>query len=137
MGYCCDGNWYFGFSIGAKFGMNTSLANRNPNFRVDKAGGVINFSSEMANTIVILEYVSDGLEKGNDEEVVINKLAEEYLYAYIRWAMLSNKINVQEYVVNRAQREKANKLRNAKIRLSNLHPGRLLMTLRGQDKWIK
>ena len=51
--------------------------------------------------------------------------------------MLSNKIYVQEYVVNRAQREKSNKLRNAKIRLSNLHPGRLLMTLRGQDKWIK
>ncbi len=28
-------------------------------------------------------------------------------------------------------------LRNAKIRLSNIHPGRLLMNLRGRDKWIK
>jgi len=28
-------------------------------------------------------------------------------------------------------------LRNAKIRLSNLHPARLLMSLRGKDKQIK
>lgn len=137
LGYCCDGAWYFTFPFTAQYGLNTELANQNPNFRIDKAGGVINFSSDMANQMVILEYVSDGMEKGQDGEVVINKLAEEYLYAYIRWAMLSNKINVQEYVVNRARKEKTAKLRNAKIRLSNIHPGRLLMTLRGRDKWIK
>jgi len=28
-------------------------------------------------------------------------------------------------------------LRNAKIRISNIHPGRLLMNMRGKDKWIK
>jgi len=28
-------------------------------------------------------------------------------------------------------------LRNAKIRISNIHPGRLLMNLRGMDKIIK
>jgi hypothetical protein len=136
-GYCCDGEWYFGFSMGGQYGLNTELANQNPNFRIDKAGGVINFSSEMGNRLVVLEYISDGMENGDDNQIVINKLAEDYLYAYIRWAILENKLNIQEYIITRARKEKTAKLRNAKIRLSNLHPGRLLMPLRGRDKWIK
>jgi len=115
----------------------TSLANQNPNFRIDKVGGVINFSSEMGGQLVVLEYVSDGMENGDDDQIVINKLAEDYLYAYIRWAILENKFGVQEYIINRARKEKTAKLRNAKIRLSNLHPGRLLMPLRARAKWIK
>ena len=77
------------------------------------------------------------MENGADDSVTINKLAEDYLYSYIRWAILDNKIDTQEYVVRRAKKEKMAKLRNAKIRLSNMHSGRLLMTLRGRDKWIK
>ena len=137
MGYCCDGIWYFDYGVGAHYGLETSLANQNPNYRIDKRAGVINFSSDMADRLVVLEYVSDGLERGDDDEVVINKLAEDYLYCYIRWAILSNKLGVQEYIVNRARKEKSAKLRNAKIRLGNLHPSRLLMPLRGRDKWIK
>ena len=44
---------------------------------------------------------------------------------------------VQEYVINRARKDKSSLLRNAKLRLSNIHPGRLLQNLRGQDKWLK
>ena len=51
--------------------------------------------------------------------------------------LLNSKLGVQEYVVNRAKKAKSALLRNAKIRLSNIHPGRLLMNLRGRDKWIK
>ena len=86
---------------------------------------------------IVLEYVSDGMENGDDDSVTINKLAEDYIYSYVRWAILDNKIDTQEYVVRRAKKEKMAKLRNAKIRLSNMHSGRLLMTLRGRDKWIK
>ena len=77
------------------------------------------------------------MENGDDDSVTINKLAEDYIYSYVRWAILDNKIDTQEYVVRRAKKEKMAKLRNAKIRLSNMHSGRLLMTLRGRDKWIK
>ena len=35
----------FTYGLGGKYGMNTSLANQNPNFRIDKKGGVINFST--------------------------------------------------------------------------------------------
>ena len=87
--------------------------------------------------LIILEYVSDGMQNGDDSQVSVNKLFEEYLYAYIRYAILNSRVGVQEYIVNRARKDKSSLLRNAKLRLSNIHPGRLLMNLRGQDKWLK
>ena len=86
---------------------------------------------------MILEYVSDGMEGGDDSKVSVNKMFEEYLYAYIEYAILNSKLGVQEYVVRRVQKRKNALLRNAKIRISNIHSGRLLMSLRGRDKWIK
>jgi hypothetical protein len=136
-GWLWEGSWYFDYQIGGRFGLNTETANANPTFSIDKKGGVINFSSEMSDRLAILEYVSDGMENGNDASVTVNKLFEEYVYAYIRYSILNSKLGVQEYIVSRARKEKGALLRNAKIRLSNIHPGRLLMNMRGKDKWLK
>ena len=135
-GTCVDGCWYFSYAIGARFGLNTETANANPTFKIDKQSGVINFSS-MGGGSVVLEYVSDGMEGGNDSQVSVNKLFEEYIYAYIKYSILNSRVGITEYVVNRARKDKSSLLRNAKIRLSNIHPGRLLMNLRGQNKLIK
>lgn len=136
-GYNIDGAWVFDFSVGKRTGMNSETANSNPTFKIDKKSGVINFSSEMADETVVIEYVSDGMENGDDSKISVNKMFEEYIYAYIKYTILNAKFGVQEYVVNRARKEKSALLRNAKIRLSNIHPGRLLMNMRGQNKWIK
>ena len=136
-GYCCDGYWYFDYAIGGRYGLNTETANSNPTFRIDQKAGVINFSSGMAKEFCILEYVSDGMESGDDSKVSVNKLFEEYVYAYVQFAILNSKQGTQEFIVNRARKRSSALLRNAKIRISNIHPGRLLMNLRGQDKWIK
>tara|TARA_B100002019_G_scaffold293516_1_gene321830 strand:+ start:6881 stop:7804 length:924 start_codon:yes stop_codon:yes gene_type:complete len=136
-GYCCDGRWYFDYEIGARFGLNTETANANPTFSIDKQSGVINFSSGMAGELCILEYVSDGMEGGNNDLIQVNKLFEDYVYAYIEYAILNSKLGVQEYVIARARKRKGALLRNAKIRISNIHPGRLLMNMRGKDKWLK
>ena len=77
------------------------------------------------------------MENGDDSLVTVNKLFEEYVYAYIQYAILNSKFGVQEYVVNRARKRSSSLLRNAKIRISNIHPGRLLQNMRGMDKWIK
>ena len=137
MGYCCDGQWYFNYSIGSRYGMNTEDANMNPKFTINKESGVIDFSSGVENAFIVLEYISDGMENGDSTKITINKLAEEYVYNYLKWAVLNNKYGVQEYTVARAKKEKSATLRNTKIRLSNMHPSRLLMSLAGQDKWIK
>jgi hypothetical protein len=137
LGYCIDGCWYFERQMGDRFGLNTETANINPTFTINKSTGAIYFNSTMSGKSVVLEYVSDGMEKGDDSKISVNKLFEEYIYAYIKYALVNSKIGVQEYIVNRARKDKSSLLRNAKIRLSNIHPGRLLMNLRGQDKWIK
>lgn len=136
-GWYVDGMWYFDYSIGAAFGLNTETANFNPTFNIDKKNGVINFDSGMAGQICILEYISDGMENGDNSLVTVNKLFEQYIYAAIRFELLNSKLGVQEYIVNRARKERGALLRNAKIRMSNIHPGRLLMNLRGMDKTIK
>lgn len=136
-GWYYEGDWYFEAGIGTRYGLNTETANRNPTFTIDKKSGVINFSSHMSGESVILEYISDGMENGDDSLITVNKLFEKYVYAYIQYEILNSKLGVQEYIVMRARKEKSALLRNAKIRLSNIHPGRLLMNLRGQNKWIK
>lgn len=136
-GYCVDGDWYFDYGIGAQYGLNTETANFNPTFTVNKKAGVINFSSDMAGELCILEYVSDGMEGGDDSQISVNKLFEEYVYAYVQHAILNSKFGVQEYVVARARKRSSALLRNAKLRISNIHPGRLIQNIRGMDKWIK
>ena len=150
-GYCCDGNWYFDYGIGGRIGLNTETANRNPTFNIDKKAGVINFDSSILghynnnhqgnphdrSATVILEYVSDGMENGDNSAISVNKLFEQYIYAAIKYEILNSKFGVQEYIVARARKERGALLRNAKIRMSNIHPGRLLMNLRGMDKIIK
>jgi hypothetical protein len=136
-GWYYEGDWYFEAGIGARYGLNTETANGNPQFTIDKKAGVINFSSHMSGESVILEYISDGMENGDDSLVTVNKLFEKYVYAYISYEILNSKLGVQEYIVARARKEKSSLLRNAKIRLSNIHPGRLLMNMRGKDKWMK
>ena len=127
----------FNYRIGARYGLNTETANKNPTFNIDKKAGVINFDSLMMNELCILEYISDGMENGDNASISVNKLFEQYIYAAIKYEILNSKLGVQEYVVARARKERSALLRNAKIRMSNLHPGRLLMNLRGMDKMIK
>tara|TARA_Y100000817_G_scaffold311768_1_gene304463 strand:+ start:281 stop:1204 length:924 start_codon:yes stop_codon:yes gene_type:complete len=137
-GWDIDGTWYYGYGIGdAYYGLNTSEANINDTFRIDKKSGVINFSSGVSGKHIVLEYVSDGMEGGDVSKISVQKEAEEALYAYIKHSILDNRIGIQEYVVRRAQKDKMAKMRNAKIRLSNQKMGRLLMVLRGRAKWIK
>lgn len=137
LGWFVDGIWYFDYRIGNRFGLNTETANFNPTFNIDKKAGVINFDSGMSEESCILEYISDGMENGDDSLVSVNKLFEQYIYAAIKYELLNSKFGVQEYVVQRAKKDKSALLRNAKIRISNIHPGRLLMNLRGLDKLIK
>lgn len=136
-GYFYNGIWYFEYPIGGRYGLNTETANQNPTFKINKKSGVINFSSDTAGELIVLEYVSDGMEGGVNADISVNKLFEEFIYAYIEFAVLSSKVGVQEYIIARARKRKSALLRNAKIRISNIHPGRLLQNLRGRDKWLK
>jgi hypothetical protein len=134
-GYCFDDNWYFTRSTGGAYGMQTDEITAGPTFRIQN--GVIDFSSNAENNTIVLEYISDGMENGDDSLVQVNKLAEEFVYRYIKWCILNSKYGVPMYEKKMAKDEKQAEFRNAKIRMSNMHPSRLLISLRGQNKIIK
>ena len=53
-GWNIDGDWFFSYGIGdAYYGLDTAEANINDNFRINKAGGVINFSSGVKNQSIV------------------------------------------------------------------------------------
>lgn len=134
-GWCSDGFWYFGYEVGAKFLVDPSTLSSGPSFRVNN--GVIDFSSGVSGQRIVLEYISDGMANGNDAEVNVHKFAEEFVYRYIKWALLNAKFGIPLYERKTARDEKQAEFRNAKLRLSNLHPSRLIMTMRGRAQQLK
>ena len=122
-------------NLGQRYGLNPEYSQSNGWFNLNEREGKISFSSDLTNRLIVLEYISDG--NAYDLDARIPKLAEEALYSYITYAILSTSANVQEYVVRRFKQEKSAKLRNAKIRLSNIKLGEIIQVMRGKSKWIK
>jgi len=135
------GDWYNGDYwlqdawYGRQYGLDPQYSNVNGYFTMNDAEGKIYFSSNLVGKLIVLEYVSDGLAYELDSRVP--KLAEEAMYAYILHAIISTRVNQPEYLVQRLKQEKSAKLRNAKIRLSNIKLEEITQVLRGQSKWIK
>jgi hypothetical protein len=135
------GDWYNGDVwlqsawYGRRYGMDPQYSNVNGYFTMNEAEGKIYFSSNLIDKLIVLEYISDGLAYELDSRVP--KLAEEAMYAYILHAIISTRANQPEYLVQRLKQEKSAKLRNAKIRLSNIKLEEITQVLRGQSKWLK
>ena len=135
------GDWYNGNMwvqsawYGRRYGMDPQYANVNGYFTINDREGKISFSSDLVGRLIVLEYVSDGLAYDLDSRVP--KMAEEAMYAYILHGIIASRSNQPEYLVQRLKQEKSAKLRNTKIRLSNIKLEEITQVLRGQSKWIK
>ena len=128
-------NWGYGGYYGQRYGLDPQLANVNGTFTINERENKISFSSDLVGMVIVLEYVSDGLAYELDTKVP--KLAEEAMYAHILHAIISTRANQPDYLVNRLKQERRAKLRNTKIRLSNIKLEEITQVLRGQSKWIK
>ncbi len=122
-------------ALGQRYGLEPQTSQKNGWFKIDERKGNFSFTSNLANKVIILQYVSDG--NAYDLDARIPKLAEEALYSYIIYSILSVSTGIQEYIVKRFQKEKSAKLRNAKIRLSNLKLDQIVQVMRGKSKWLK
>ena len=122
-------------TVGGQYGLQPEIAQINGWFTINERENKFSFSSDLSNKLIILEYISDGLAADGDTRVP--KMAEEAMYAYLSHAIISTRANQPEYVVNRLSREKTAKLRNAKIRLSNIKLDEFTQIMRGKSKWIK
>jgi hypothetical protein len=79
--------------------------------------------------------VSDRL--GSAGEMQVHKFAEEAIYKWIAYGILSTRTNIPEYIVQRFKKEKFAETRKAKLRLSNIKLEEITQILRGKSKQIK
>jgi len=124
------------FTTGDKrYGLDPKHAQINGSFYINEEEGYIHFSSNIAGETITLKYISDSL--GTDEEMQVHKFAEEAMYKHIMYAMLSTRMNIPEYVVQRYKKERFAETRKAKLRLSNIKLEEITQILRGKSKQIK
>ena len=130
---------YYGFQTdifyGQQYGIVPQYAQRNGWFNPNYREGKMSFSSNLVNKLIVLEYISDGL--AHDKDSKIPKLAEDALYASILYNIVSTRSGQQEFIVQRLRRDRSAKLRNSKIRLSNIKLDEIVQVMRGKSKWIK
>ena len=126
---------YYVNALGQRYGLDPQHAQVNGSFYIDNLRGNIHFSSNISDKTVILDYISDSL--GTDGEMQVHKFAEEAMYKWIMYAILSTRANTPEYIVRRYQKEKFAATRTAKLRLSNIKLEELTQILRGKSKHIK
>tara|TARA_R110000823_G_scaffold221554_2_gene350057 strand:- start:3367 stop:4608 length:1242 start_codon:yes stop_codon:yes gene_type:complete len=129
--YGFEGSWNWG----RQYGLDPQTSQTNGWFNMNPREGKMSFSSNLAGKLIVLEYISDGL--AYDLDTRVPKMAEEAMYAYLIYSILSTRINQPEYVIQRLRKEKSAKLRNAKIRLSNIKLEEIVQVMRGKSKWIK
>ena len=125
---------YAGY-YGRRYGLEPSLVQDNGWFEINKRTNTFSFSSNLVGKTIVVEYVSDGL--AYDADTKIPKMIEDAMYAHILHAIISTRDRQPEYVVRRLQKDRSAKLRNAKIRLSNIKIGELTQIMRGKSKVIK
>ena len=135
-----NNGYYYGYGSGfgyngERYGLDPQYANYNGTFTINEREGKFSFSSDLVGSLIILEYVSDGLAYELDTKVP--KMAEEAMYAHILHSIISTRSGQPEYLVQRLKKESFAKLRNAKIRLSNIKIEEITQVMRGKSKWIK
>jgi hypothetical protein len=131
-----EGDCELPFDNSPAYGLKPDI-NANGYFNIDKRKGVLSFSSNVKSNLIVIEYVSDGLEYNNGDEVMVHKLAEDALYSYVKYQLLNNKYGVQEYIINRAKKDYYRDLQNTNIRMLDLRGDELLIMLNGRKKWLK
>lgn len=119
-----------------RWGLDTSK-NYNGTFNIEKRTGRIHFSSDVASRIIVLEYISDGLEYESESNIMVHKFAEIALYDWTKWNLMTNRINVQDYEKRRAKNDYDTSYRNAKVKLMNLKIAEVMQLLKERNKHVK
>ena len=123
---------------GRRYGSEPERQNINGTYLLDLQDGKIYFDSSFSEgDLISIQYISDGLgDNSNFDNVLVPKVAEEAVYANILYNLSKLRPSAAGGVPL-YKKEASSKMRNAKIRLSNLKIEELTQVLRGKSKWIK
>lgn len=111
--------------------------NYNGGYNIDPKKRRIHFGSESADRIIILVYISDGLEARDEASIVINKKAEQALYSWIYANILRTRDGVPEYEKRAADKRSSVDIHNAKVRLLNLKVAEFSQTIKQRNRWLR
>jgi hypothetical protein len=137
-GISCNGCQYLnGGCLNTAYYNLDTRKNFNGYFNVDTRKGRMHFTSQNATKVIMLEYISDGLEYSEESDIKINKMAEIALMNWINWNLLNSKFGVQEYIIQRAKKNYDTAYRNTKIKLMKIRPHELIHTINGRNRWFK
>ena len=120
---------------GNRYGLDTQRANRNGTFYIDQNKGTMRFSSNLVGKTIVIDYISDSV--GQKREQIVHKFAEEAMYKWIAYAVLSTRSNTPEYLVARFKKERFAEMRKAKLRIQNINFKEFTQIFRGKSKQIK
>lgn len=113
---------YFGtytrYNIDPVFNLDASK-NFNGTFNINDKR--IHFGSDSESRIILLEYISDGLQMA-EEDMKIHKFAEQALYDYCHYNIGRNSIRVPDYEKRRIKKEYDTSSRNARLKLLKINP---------------
>jgi hypothetical protein len=111
--------------------------NANGYFNIDTRMGKIHFSSDNASRVIMLEYISDGLEYSNESDIKVSKLAEQALYNYVNYELMKTLFNVPMYEKNEAKKMWFAEYKNAKIAMMDIKISDIMLFLNAKRQWIK
>ena len=123
---------------GRRYGSTPEYQNINGTFVLDTEAGKVYFDAAFKEGCYItFTYISDGLGNNGDfANVYVPKLAEDAVYASILYN-LSKLRGSAAGAAGLYKKEASSKMRNAKIRLSNMKSNEMTQILRNKAKWIK
>jgi hypothetical protein len=111
--------------------------NANGTFHIDTRQGRIHFSSDNAARVILLEYVSDGLEYSNESDIKVTKLAEESLYNFVNYFLMFPLSGIPLYEKNEAKKAWSSSYKNAKIALMNIKISDVMLCLNAKRKFLR
>jgi hypothetical protein len=108
----------------------------NGTFVENKEQGRIHFDSSVESKIIVLEYISDGLQFSNESDIKVNKFAEYALYNWANWNLLTLRNGPADYEIRRAKKDYDTAYRNAKIRLLNIKIAELNQIIKQRNTYL-
>ena len=129
--------------LGGRYGINPENAQVNGSFFIDEDAGKFHFSSILNGKTLVLKYISDGIVTNTANtaidltETKVHKFAEEAIYKYIAYGVLSARNDSNPNILGLLKKERFAEQRKAKLRLSNLKLDELAQIMRGKSKRIK
>jgi hypothetical protein len=125
--------WGYRYRVDPIWNLDTTK-NFNGTFNVSEKR--IHFSSESAERIILLEYVSDGNEL-IEKDLKVHKICEEALYDFIHNKLAQNSIRLPDYEKRRLKKAFDTSYRNARVRMLGIKPQEFIASWRQGKEWIR